>query len=242
MQKQILRDTVLREDKGYIQEPYREINNLTKNHIGKDGYLDNKDYLILFTNLTNANEMPEVLKFVAFNWTNLKLISYREPEVKIITFEDYNEALNLIKKSTQKLLSEGLTIWRDEEYKRLFLFKDIGKHKIKEIKKGDKVIKLGDFLSTCWGYDQTNVEMFTVKKIIGKNYLIIQEVAQEVNDSHLTYDNVKVSGSIIKIDIPIKAYISNDGYMSVCEYGYKRSLHLTDMNKTHYKTNTQFGH
>jgi hypothetical protein len=99
-------------------------------------------------------------------------------EVKIYSFEDYDECLNLIKASEKKLINEGLKIQSEEEYKRIFLFKDIGKHKTKELVKGDLKIKVGDFLSTCWGYDQTHVELFTVKKIHGNNYLIIQEVAQ----------------------------------------------------------------
>jgi len=238
MNKQILQEQVYRNDeryKGYIEEPWREINNITKNHL-------KGEYEVIFYNITDCNKMPEVLKFVAFDWENLQVLVYREPEVKILSFKDYNEALNLIKLSESKLISEGVLIHDETKYKRLFLFKDIGKHKIKELKKGDKVVKVGDFLSTCWGYDQTNVELFTVKKIIGNNYLIIQEVSQTIAEPSLTYDMVVVSPTINKIDIPIKAYISNDGYMSVCESGYKRSLSLTDMNQSHYRTNTQFGH
>lgn len=219
------------------REPWRCINDICKQNL-------KGDYKILFFNIENCDKFPQVLKFVAFDWENLKVLVYREPQVLIYSFEDYNKGLSALKYNEQKFLSEGMKLDSEEDYKRVFLFKDLDKQIIKELKKGDKVIKQGDFLSTCWGYDQTNVELFIIKKILGKNYLIIQEVAQEIatpNES-ITYDNIKVSSTVKKIDIPIKAYISNDGYMSVCERGYKRGLSLTDMNKEHYKTSSQFGH
>jgi hypothetical protein len=238
MLQETIQEGVYKYEDVWRAEPWREINDLCKKFF-------KGQYKILFYNIEDCSKMPEVLKFVAFDWENLKVMIYREPEVKIYTYDSYNDLLGELKHNEPKLLNEGLKIDGETEYKRIFLFKDIGNHKVKQIKKGNQIIKVGDFLSTCWGYDQTNVELFTVKKIIGKNYLIIQEVAQQIENTGnegATYDNVRVSDSIYKIDIPIKAYISNDGYMSVCEYGYKRGLSLTDMKQTHYKTNPQFGH
>jgi len=200
-------------------------------------------YEILFYNIEDCNKLPEKFKFVCFDWENLVLLIYREPKSEIYQFSDYNNFLKWLNKNKNKILEDGLKIEGHDKLKRINLFKDLGKHKIKELKKGDKTLKPGDFLNTNWGYDQTNIEIFVVKKIIGKNYFIIQEVAQKTNEGgNITYDLVSVSDSVYKIDIPRKAFISNDGYMSICEGGYKRGLSHTDMEKQHYKTNPQFGH
>lgn len=237
----IIKNKLLFEDSPYRgddwrQEPWRETNNIIKKHL-------KGEYKILMDNIKDCNKMPSPLKFVAFGWEELKIIVYREPNVSIYEFEDYNKLLSALKINEQKFLSEGMTIHQETEYKRAFLFKDLDKQIIKELKKGDKIIKQGDFLATSWGYDQTNVELFIIKKIIGKNYLIIQEVSQAVeNSGSIAYDKVSVANTINKTDIPIKAYVSNEGYLSVCELGYKRSLHLTTMDEQHYKTDSRFGH
>ena len=207
-----------------------------------------KEYLkgqneILFHNITDYNKIPEKFKFLCFDWENLSLLVYNEPQVNLFYFSDYNNFIQWVDKNKNRILEDGLKIQNEDHYKRLHLFKDIGKHKIKELKKGENSLKVGDFLNTNWGYDQTNIELFVVKKIIGKNYFIIQEIAQKTNEGgNITYDLVSVSDSVYKIDIPRKAFISNDGYKSICEGGYKRGLSHTDMKAQHYKTNPQFGH
>ena len=151
--------------------------------------------------------------------------------------------LRRVEKNKNKILEDGLKIEHEDHFKRIHFFKDLDKQKIKELKKGNDILKVGDFLNTNWGYDQTNIELFVVKKIIGKNYFIIQEVAQKTNEGgNITYDLVSVSDEVYKIDIPRKAFISNDGYKSICEGGYKRSLSHTDIKEQHYKTNSQSGH
>jgi len=236
MNKQILTyDLNRNEERPYYRGIWEFVNDIKKENLkGKTK--------TLFHNIVDCNSLPDVLKFVVFDWENLKVLVYREPEIKIYSFESYNEVLKALKKNESYFIKEGLKDDNDN-LKKIMLFKDIDKYKIKEIVKGNTKIRIGDFLSTCWGYDQTNVELFVIKKIIGKNYFIIQEVSQQTdNDNKLMYDMVKVSDSVIKIDIPKKAFISNDGYMSICEGGYKRHLSLTDINKYHYKTNSQFGH
>lgn len=200
------------------------------------------DYKILFYNLKDSSKFPEKLRFIAFDWENINILVYHEPTVTLYTFDNYEDCLRLIGKSAKNLLNAGLTIASQEDYKRIFLFNELNKHKITELTKGDLKIKVGDFLSTCWGYDQTNTELFIIRKILGKNYFIIQELAQHISESSTTYDMVTVAPQLKNIDIPQKAFINNEGHMSVSELGYKRSLSLTDLNKSHYKTNTQFGH
>lgn len=228
---------VYRRTDTFIQEPWREINRISKDNLkGR--------YEILLYNMTDCNKIPEPFKFVVMDWENLKVLVYREPELKIFSFEDYNTLLRTIKHNEQKFISEGMHIQDETSYKRVFLFKDLNKPGLKSLTKGEKTIKPGDFLSTCWGYDQTNVELYVIKKILGKNYFIIQEIGQALGEETHTpvYDNIKVDERIIKIDLPEKAFISNDGYMHVCEYGYQRGLHLTTLEQEHYKTNGQFGH
>lgn len=236
MIKEVFEDSVYRDD-SFRQEPWRELNNLTKRYL-------KGEYAVLFHNTETCDKIPSPYKFIVFGWEELKILIYREPRVYIYTFKNYNHLLATLKFSELNFIKEGLRIENETNYKRAFLFKDLDKQTIKVLNKGERIIKVGDFLSTCWGYDQTNTELFIIKKVIGKNYLIIQEVAQQIardTDSPV-YDMVKVSDNLRKIDLPIKAYISNDGYMSICEHGYKRGLSITSMNKEHYKTNSQYGH
>jgi hypothetical protein len=219
-----------------LAEPWKAINDLCRDNL-------KGDYKIIFFNITDCNKYPEPLKFLAFDWENLQVLIYREPNLKVYTYENYTQAINNILGNEQKLLNEGLKINSDEEYKSLKLLLEIEKpHKIKNISKGDKNLNVGDFLHTSWGYDQTNVELFTIKRILGKNYLIIQEIKKNIRNDYFTSTAVKVSPDIIKVDIPIKAYISNDGYMSICEEGYKRSLFKTDINQEHHETAQGYGH
>jgi len=244
MQKQILEHVLnngLKDNCYNNMDTHRCINDIVREYLNIDY---NYEYIILFDNIRDCSKFPEVLRFAVFDWQNIRILVYHEPKVVIYKLDNYEDALKLIAKGETGFLNQGLKISNESEYKRIFLFKDLGKHKIKSLTQGDTTIKPGDFLSTCWGYDQTNVETFIIKKIIGKNYFIIMEVAQEQGEptNSPTYDNVKIASTIKKIDIHIKAYISNDVYMSVCEHGYKRGLSLTDMNQEHYKTSPGFGH
>lgn len=44
-------------------------------------------------------------------------------------------------------------------------------------------LKVGDVLSTCWGYDQTNVEYFQVTKLIGDTMVEVREIARESEET-----------------------------------------------------------
>jgi len=44
-------------------------------------------------------------------------------------------------------------------------------------------LKVGDVLSTSWGYDQTNVEFFQVTKLIGKAMVEVREIAQNSEET-----------------------------------------------------------
>lgn len=110
-------------------------------------------------------------------------------------------------------------------------------NKIKEITKGKTTLKIGDLLNTNWGYDQTNIEMFRVVKIIGKNYFIIQEIGQKTAEGTEGFMCCSVTAGKNDLNkLPIKGFISNDGYMSICESGYKRGLSVTDKDSKHYNS------
>lgn len=238
-QSLIIKDELVCRDNGRFafQEPWREVNNICKNNL-------KGDYKILFYNIEDCNKIPEVVKFVAFDWENLQVLVYREPEVKIFTFENYTSCLTRLKANEELFLSEGMRIQNENEYKRIYLFSEMEKPiKLDELKREGLVVKPGDYLNTCWGYDQTNIELFVVKRILGNSFLIIQEIAKQINPSDsITYNDVKVSPTIKKVDIPIKAHVSKDGYMRICEGSYKRGLSLTTLGEVHYETDSQFGH
>lgn len=102
----------------------------------------------------------------------------------------------------------------------------------KEIVKENIKIKLGSVLHTSWGYDQTNVEFFRIVKILGKSYFIVEEVCGDYIESGFMCGRTKATKEPLK-KLRQKAYISNKGYMSICEHGYKRALYVDD-GEEHY--------
>ncbi|TCM37738.1 hypothetical protein [Novosphingobium sp. ST904] len=42
---------------------------------------------------------------------------------------------------------------------------------------------VGDVLSTCWGYEQTNREWFEVTALIGKTMVEVREIAREIEET-----------------------------------------------------------
>lgn len=116
------------------------------------------------------------------------------------------------------------------------------KNKIKEMQNGNTKIKIGTLLYTSWGYDQTNVEMFRVVKILGKHYFIIQEVCLTTTEnSTMTADDV-IPTTTDRNVLPVRAFMDKGGFMSVSESGYKRGLFIHEKGSTHYRTNPMFGH
>ena len=213
---------------GYISDLHQVINH-TK------GFESFKEYDVLF-----SKEDP--LIYLSFNYEKGLFLSIKDKKLKVYEYKK-EDILNILIRIKEDLEKRDLYNHCEDVIKKYKVYlKSFEKSKFKEIKKGEKTIKEGDFLYTSWGYDQTNIEYFQVLKIIGKNYFIIREVYQ-YNDpdkeSQQTYYNVLPTEEFL--DLPIKAYISNDGYCSVCENGYKRSLYCWD-KKSKYKTNSQFGH
>lgn len=51
-------------------------------------------------------------------------------------------------------------------------------------------LKVGDILSTCWGYEQTNREFFQVTKVVSDSTVELREIAQECD-----YDGQYMSGT-----------------------------------------------
>ncbi|HEY0087309.1 MAG TPA: hypothetical protein VGB37_00605, partial [Candidatus Lokiarchaeia archaeon] len=174
------------------------------------------------------------------------LITYKEKTFKKYSY-NYNNLLKVLEKLKTDFLIKNISCYQiTERIKELkILIESKTPNKIKEIIKGETTLKVGMYLYTSWGYDQTNNEFFKVIKILGKNYFLIQEVkAGEIeknNNEFSTYDIVTITGEELN-ELPIKAYISNDGYMSITETGYKRRLWKHEAGRKYYPTNTLYGH
>ena len=216
------------------ENPYLYNLSHTLNHI--DGFKEHKDYDSIFT-----QEKP--LRVLYVNLKKGLILSIKDYKIKVYNY-DKNKLLKILENLKTKLDEEEIYNHLDDVIKKYKVYlRTFKKSTFKEIikeKRGEQVkIKEGTILYTSWGYDQTNTEYFKVKRIIGKNYFIVEELSLIYEESGSpTYDNVN-PGEVF--GFPQKAYISNDGYISICEYGYKRSLYLWD-GESKYKTNSQFGH
>jgi len=212
----------------YLSDLSREINHIK-------GFENWKDYENLF-----SKENP--IRYLVVNLEKGLFLSIVNNQIKVYFYKE-KELLKILKDLKNKMDKEGLYNYCENVIKKYKVYlRSKEKGISKELKKGDKIIKEGNYLYTSWGYDQTNIEYFKILKIIGKNYFIIQEVSQYNNpdeETQMTYYNVLPTDNFIKM--PQKAYISNEGYASICETGYKRGLYIWD-KKSKYKTNSQFGH
>lgn len=196
--------------------------------------VESSDVKIVFSNIEDSCRFPNELKFLALDWEHLRVLVYREPTLRIYTFKSYSDLVKSILKNKDKLASEGVRTMQNTELNRIKLLSEIEKpHKIKSLKHGEEEIKIGDVFYTCWGYDQTNTEFFILKRIIGKNYLIMQELCGVGGCHNHPYGEKRISERLEKKDIPIKAFFSDDGRVSLSEYGYKRGLYkVKDLNQT----------
>jgi len=193
----------------------------------------------------------EPLKFMVVELQKGLLISFKENQLNIYTYS-HTELLNILQRLKKDFELKNYYVgYLSDRVKELKILIDSKKpNKIKEIRKFNKydnkevVLKVGDYLYTSWGYDQTNNEFFKVIKILGKNYFLIKEVgckSLEDNGEFKQYDKIAITGEELN-EMPKKAFISNDGYMSISEKGYKRSLWIADKQKVFYPTNTIYGH
>lgn len=95
-------------------------------------------------------------------------------------------------------------------------------------------LKVGDVLSSSWGYDQTNVEFWEVLELIGKRSVVIREIAQEsIADSQgFMSDRVKpVLGKYV--GEPMRKLVGPSGGVKVsnCASAYK-----CDPNESKYRS------
>lgn len=232
IQQKITRDSYDISGLKELRNTWMVINDISREYLNLD--YSETNWKIVFNNLHDCSVFPEELKFVSFDWLNLRLLIYKEPSVLVLQFENYNQVIDWFKKNEEKILADGLKVNTESEYKRLFLLRNIDKHKIKELKKGNTTIKVNQILHTSWGYDQTNTEFFIIKKIIGQSYFIIQEIAGNYKPTLPCQGEKKVNENSIKIDIPRRAYISKSGHMEISSSGYRRSLFETDLKKSYY--------
>jgi hypothetical protein len=190
------------------------------------------------------NENPFI--YVEVDLMKGVLITYKEKSFKKYNY-NHSELLSVLERLRKDFQIKELCCYNiNKRIKELKILIDSkNPSKIKEIVKGETSLKVGNYLYTSWGYDQTNNEFFKVVKILGKNYFLIQEVkAREIERADRefkTYNCVAITGEELN-ELPRKAYINNNGYMSISETGYKRSLWKHEAGKIYTPTDSQFGH
>lgn len=192
-----------------------------------------------FISLINTRKEDKNI-YWAYSFKDKIIIAYNYLENSLFRYDlkTKEEVLKFLENLNKKAKEKDLYNYIGEQIKKIKLLIDSEKpNKIKSLKKGETEISLNTFLYTSWGYDQTNVEIFKVIKIIGKNYFIIREVMQDFKEDGFmcSHEGTTETNKFLK-EFPIKAFISNDGHMSICETGYKRSLWIHKEGERHYKS------
>jgi len=223
----------------YNNEIYSKIQNLYM-HEENFNYENLNIKEILYYKLENNKNtiiFCDLLNKLIFNYSTPETDDYK---IDCIMFENETEILNYLKQLLEqfKYKENIYTSSLKDEIKKCKLYIESKKNNnIKELTKEKNTIKLNDILYTSWGYDQTNVEMFRIIKILGKNYFIIQEITkQKIEGSENFMSQDVTAGDEDCNTLPIKAFICNKGYMSICETGYKRSLFKHNKGDKHYNS------
>jgi len=75
--------------------------------------------------------------------------------------------------------------------------------KTQSIQVGEATVRIGDIFSTCWGYEQTNVEFYEVVSLHGTKTVGLREIAHQVvkSTSWFSADVRPVPGAFICDDI-----------------------------------------
>jgi len=72
------------------------------------------------------------------------------------------------------------------------------KEEYKKSRMQPHTLKVGDFLYSSWGYDQTNIDFFKVIDVVGKNTIKVAKVRCNVTPTQYEYsDNVTPTDEII---------------------------------------------
>jgi len=98
-----------------------------------------------------------VFELVAFSGTSAKPdlhYVYRTPDARDVAVKNWLDGLRRAK------------AWKDER-----------KAAKKATSEAPNPAKVGDILVSSWGYDQTNIDWYEVVEIIGKNTVVIREIA-----------------------------------------------------------------
>lgn len=67
-----------------------------------------------------------------------------------------------------------------ETVKEIAKMKEVKKGSVKKEKKNKYGVKVGDFFSASWGYEQTNVDFFQVIALVGETSVRVREVHPEM--------------------------------------------------------------
>lgn len=99
-------------------------------------------------------------------------------------------------------------------------------------------LKVGDVLSSSWGYDQTNVDFYQVVEVPSKCFVIVREISgYSVSDNGPSV-RVKPSKDAFKSE-PKRYKSSKSNTISVASYA---SAYQTDWNESHHETGYGYGH
>lgn len=112
------------------------------------------------------------------------------------------------------------------------------KERRNQAKQAGRGLEVGDIVSSCWGYDQTNYNYYEVTALIGKTMVELREVAQMREETEwLQGKCAPVAGEYIGEPIRRKAYkggvkINDVQYASKVEYKNVNGVRI--YNASHY--------
>lgn len=100
-------------------------------------------------------------------------------------------------------------------------------------------LKVGDLMSSSWGYDQTNVDFYEVTAVLSKSFVEITKIGGKAGSpSSPPCDYVRPNPGHY-IGEPMKKKAGPDNYISLNSYS---GASLTSADHDHYKTSWGWGH
>lgn len=91
--------------------------------------------------------------------------------------------------------------------------------KAAKLSQPQEFLKVGDVLSASWGYDQTNIDYYQVKALVGKRMVEIQEIVSETQDTGWMQGKcVPAVGSFAKDSKPMRKLVDEFGGVRIASY------------------------
>ena len=105
-------------------------------------------------------------------------------------------------------------------------------------------VKVGDIFYASWGYNQTNVNFYQVKRLVGRTMVEVQEIASKIKEDHTYhYDVVAVPNAFKEGEKVMRKRVKTSSYsgrpaIKVYEFA---NASLWD-GQPKYETGWGFGH